>query len=216
MALHPEGMFTSGPIAHLVGLAAGGTDPLEWEVLRFRRTMRANHWDTAWRGSLRSLASQLDYLATAFTQEFFATCPPDTRRTWTAAAGADSLPQFMTGLALLLRLADREGDPSYEDVPLTAWEVRAQWPLLLSLDGWAYDGEHASYEESLEAFIESEHPYCFHEVIPRLTQALEVRTLCTQSDAFAASFRALAPGATPEALDVLARTAFAHLTRHHA
>ncbi|WP_328923774.1 hypothetical protein OG429_03465 [Streptomyces sp. NBC_00190] len=215
MALHPEGMFTSGPIAHLVGLAAGGPDPLEWEVLRLTRVSRTDHWDVAWRHTAQPLASQLDYLATAFSEEFFATCPSAARRAWTAAAGTKSVPEFMTELAMLLRLADREWPAGYEDVPLAQWEVRAQFPLLLALDSWTYDGEHASYEESLLAFIEAEHPFCFYELIPRVTQALEARTLCTQSDAFAASFRALVPAATPETLDTLARVSFAHLTENH-
>ncbi|WP_405856741.1 hypothetical protein OG361_24350 [Streptomyces sp. NBC_00090] len=216
MALHPEGMFTTGPIAHLVGLAAGGPDPLEWEVLRFNRVTRTEYWDPAWRHTPQHLASQLDYLATAFSEEFFATCPEADRRTWRAAAGTRTLPAFMTELAMLLRLADRQGDATYEDVPLAAWEVRARFPLLLSLDGWAYDGEFASYEEYVRAFVEGEHPYCSYEVIPRLTQALEARTLSAESAAFAASFRILAPQATPETLDVLARTTFAHMTEHHA
>ncbi|MEU6165500.1 hypothetical protein [Streptomyces tanashiensis] len=215
MALHPEGMFTGGPLAHLVGLAAGGPDPLEWEVPRLRRVLRLNHWDAAWREAPQTLASQLDYLSTAFSEEFFATCPEPARRTWRAAAGAKSLPVFMTELAMLLRLADREGDARYEDVPLAAWEVRALFPLLMSLDDWAYDGEFSSYEESLKAFVEAEHPFCSYELIPRLTQALEARTLCADSPAFAASFRVLAPTATPETLDVLVRTTFTHLTEHH-
>ncbi|MFB7368292.1 hypothetical protein ACFC0D_00350 [Streptomyces sp. NPDC056222] len=215
MALHPEGMFTSGPIAHLVGLAAGGTDPLEWEMLRFKRVSRTNHWDASWRCALQPLASQLDYLATAFSDEFFATCPDDTRRVWTTAAGSKPLPEFMTELAMLLRLADRGRHASYEEVPLAVWEVRTQFPLLRGLDDWTYDGEHASYEDSVRAFIESEHPFCFYELIPRLTQALEAQALCTQSAAFAASFRTLVPEATPEVLNTLARTTFAHMAEHH-
>ncbi|MFF0423004.1 hypothetical protein ACFYUJ_01155 [Streptomyces sp. NPDC004520] len=214
MALHPEGMFTSGPLAHLAGLAAG-PGPLEWEVLRLKRVLRLNHWDPFWRETPQTLASQLDYLSTAFSEEFLATCPEPARHTWRTAAGAQGVPAFMTGLATLLRLADREGDASYEDVPLAAWEVRARFPLLLSLDGWAYDGEYASYEESLHAFIEAEHPFCLHELIPRLTQALEARTLRAESPAFAGSFAELAPTATPETLDVLVRLVFAHLREHH-
>lgn len=216
MALHPEGMYTTGPLAHLVGLAAGGPDPLEWEVLRFQRVTRTEYWDPAWRHTPQTLASQLDYMATAFSEDFFATCPEADRRAWRAAAGTKSVPAFMTELSMLLRLADRQGDATYEDVPLAAWEVRTRFPLLLSLDGWAYDGEFASYEESLRAYVEGEHPYCSYEVIPRLTQALEARTLCAESAAFAASFRKLAPEATPEALAVIARTTFTHMTEHHA
>ncbi|MGW6389291.1 hypothetical protein ACWFR1_02050 [Streptomyces sp. NPDC055103] len=216
MALHPEGMFTTGPVAHLVGLAAGGPDPLEWEVLRFQRVTRTEYWDPAWRHTPQHLASQLDYLSTVFSEEFLATCPEANRHAWRTAAGAKGVPAFMTELAMLLRLADRQGDATYEDVPLAAWEVRARFPLLLSLDGWAYDGEFASYEESLRAYVEGEHPYCSHEVFPRLAQALEARTLCAGSAAFAASFRELAPEATPEALAVIARTTLTHMTEHHA
>ncbi|MFI9292415.1 hypothetical protein [Streptomyces gardneri] len=215
MALHPEGMFTTGPIAHLVGLAAGGSDPLEWEVLRFGRVTRTDYWDPAWRVTPQHLASQLDYLSTVFSEEFLDTCPEADRRTWRAAAGAQGVPAFMTELATLLRLADRQQDATYEDVPLAAWEVRARFPLLLSLDGWAYDGEYASYEESLRAFVEGEHPDCSYEVMPRLNQALAARMLCAESAAFAVSFRVLAPQATPETLEVLARTTLTHMTEHH-
>ncbi|MER7946209.1 hypothetical protein ABTY59_02300 [Streptomyces sp. NPDC096079] len=214
MALHPEGMFTGGPLAHLATLAAG-PDPLEWEVLRLARILRPNHWDAAWRETPQRLASQLDYLSTAFSEEFLAGCPEPARSSWRTAAGAQGVPAFMTGLATLLRLADREGDARYEEVPLAAWEVRARFPLLLSLDGWAYDGEFGSYEESLRAFVDAEHPHCFDELIPRLTQALEARTLRADSPAFAEAFGVLAPTATPETLDVLIRTAYAHLTEHH-
>ncbi|RSS55018.1 hypothetical protein [Streptomyces sp. WAC01280] len=216
MALHPEGMYTTGPLAHLVGLAAGGPDPLEWEVLRFGRVTRTEHWAPSWRPTPQTLASQLDYMATAFSEEFLATCPERARHAWRTAAGTKSVPAFMTELAMLLRLADRQGDATYEDVPLAAWEVRARFPLLLFLDGWAYDGEYASYEESLRAFIEGEHPDCSYEVVPRLVQALTARTLCAESAAFAASFRKLAPEATPEALAVITRTTFTHMTEHHA
>ncbi|MFJ2594867.1 hypothetical protein [Streptomyces erythrochromogenes] len=58
MALHPEGVYTSGPIAHLVGLAAGGPDALEWEVLRLARITRTDHyWDVTWRDTAQTLAS---------------------------------------------------------------------------------------------------------------------------------------------------------------
>ncbi|MFD6228710.1 hypothetical protein ACFWFZ_17760 [Streptomyces sp. NPDC060232] len=215
MALHPEGVYASGPIAHLVGLAAGGPDALEWEVLRLARITQANHWDATWRGTVQTHASQLDHMAATFSEEFFATCPQDARRAWTAAAGTRPVPEFMTALAMLLRLSDREGTAGYDEVPLAAWEVRARFPLLLDLDAWAYDGEHGSYEESLLAFIGAEHPYCHYELIPRLTQALEARTLGTHSDAFARSLRTLAPAATPETLDTLARLTFAHMSEHH-
>ncbi|MFJ8769726.1 hypothetical protein [Streptomyces clavifer] len=215
MALHPEGMFTSGPIAHLVGLAAGGPDPLEWEVLRFTRVTRTDHWDVTWRRTAQPLASQLDYLATAFSEKFFAACPPDARRAWTAAAGPRSVPEFMSELAMLLRLADRQWPAGYDDVPLAQWEVLAQFPLLLALDSWAHDGEHVSYEAALLAYIAAEHPFCYYELIPRVTQALEVGALSTQCDAFAKSFLSLVPAATPETLGTLARVSFAHLTEHH-
>ncbi|APU43869.1 MULTISPECIES: hypothetical protein [unclassified Streptomyces] len=215
MALHPEGVYTSGPIAHLVGLAAGGPDALEWEVLRLARVTQANHWDPTWRTGFQTLASHLDHLATTFSEEFFARCPQNARRAWTAAAGAGTVPEFMTALAMLLRLSDREATAGYDEVPLAAWEVRARFPLLLDLDSWAYDGEYGSYEESLLAFIGAGHPYCHDELIPRLTQALEARTLLAQSDAFARSFRNLVPDATPETLGVLARLTFAHMAEHH-
>ncbi|MFF8598604.1 hypothetical protein ACF065_06810 [Streptomyces sp. NPDC015232] len=214
MALHPEGVFTGGPLAHLVAHAAG-PDPLEWEVLRLQRCLRKEHWDAAWRTNLQTLASQLDHLSVSFDPERLTGCPAATRRAWRAAAGDRPLPAFMTDLAMLLRLADRQPEAAYEDVPLAAWEVRARFPLLLSLDSWGYDDEHASFEDSVRALVAAEHPHCAWELVPRVGQALEARTLCSRSPAFAAAFRTLAPGAEPETLGVFLRVLLGHLLEEH-
>ncbi|MCX4818785.1 hypothetical protein OG883_02485 [Streptomyces sp. NBC_01142] len=74
MALHPEGIFTGGPLFQLVSLAARDDDPLEWQVLRLKRVLRTEHWDAPWRRAFQTLASQLDYMAVTFTDAFFDGC----------------------------------------------------------------------------------------------------------------------------------------------
>ncbi|OKK05996.1 hypothetical protein AMK26_07845 [Streptomyces sp. CB03234] len=215
MALHPEGIFTSGPLFQLVGLAAGPGDALEWEVLRLNRILLTEHWDPHWRHPLQPLASQLDYMAVTFTDAFFDSCPPAARAVWTAAAGDRTVPEFMTELALLLRLADREGEPDYDAVPLAGWEAEARFPLLRDLDLWAYLDEHASFDSAFRERIDGEHPWCDRELVPIVTQAVQALALCARSAAFATAFRAYAPAATTATLEIVVELGQAHMAEHH-
>ncbi|MFF3321388.1 hypothetical protein [Streptomyces sp. NPDC002889] len=215
MAVHPEGIFTSGPLFQLVSLAANGTDPLEWQVLRLRRALWTEHWDAAWRSPMQPLASQLDYMATTFTEEFFADCPEYARRAWLAAAGPKSVPEFMGELAMLLRVADREWPGDYSTVPVARWEAEARFPLLRSLDTWAYDGEYDSFEEAFQAHIDGEHPYCNEEVVPFVAQAQTALSLCAESTHFREAFLSYGESVTPAALKIIAELGHAHMRSHH-
>ncbi|MEU0392811.1 hypothetical protein ABZ208_08585 [Streptomyces sp. NPDC006208] len=215
MALHPEGIFTSGPLFHLVGLAAHDTDPIEWQVLRLRRVLRTEYWDAHWRAPMQPLASQLDHMAATFTDSGFAACPLYARQAWTAAAAPKTVPVFMTELAMLLRVADREQPPDHAEVPLARWEAEARFPLLRSLDTWAYDGEYDSFEAAFQARIDGEHPFCDEEVVPLLTQAVTALQLCARSEHFKEAFLSFDKSVTPATLKVIADLCHAHMRSHH-
>lgn len=215
MALHPEGIFTGGPLFQLVSLAAHHDDPLEWQVLRLKRVLRTEHWDAPWRGAFQTLASQLDHMAVTLTDALFDGCPQHAREAWTTAAGGRSVPGFMTELAMLLRVADRDHPPGYDEVPLAKWEAEARFPLLRSLDTWAYDDAYDSFEAAFRARIAGEHPFCDEELVPLIAQALEVLALCARSEHFSKAFRAHDESATPAALNVIIDLGHAHMRRHH-
>ncbi|WP_406272196.1 hypothetical protein OHT93_22815 [Streptomyces sp. NBC_00191] len=215
MALHPEGILTSGPLFQLVSEAAYGPDPVEWQVLRLKRVLRTEYWDAPWRRPMQPLASQLDYMATTFTSDFFASCPTKAQGTWIAAAGKKSVPEFMTELAMLLRVADRQYEPDYDEVPLAKWETWARFPLLIGIDRWGYDDEYDSFEASVQGRIDAEHPLCELEVVPAVAQAMEALALCAESSSFAAALRSHASGATQDSLAVYAELGHAHMRAHH-
>ncbi|MEU9009852.1 hypothetical protein AB0D12_08710 [Streptomyces sp. NPDC048479] len=215
MALHPEGIFTSGPLFQLVSLAAWHDDPLEWQVLRLQRIVRTEYWDAHWRHPMQPLASQLDYMAATLTKDFFASCPPAAQEAWTTAAGNKSVAEFMRELAMLLRVADRDLDPDYDEIPLVEWEVRARFPLLLALGNWAYDDEYDSFEASVQGRIDAEHPFCDRELVPIIAQAMEALALCAQSGRFASALESYASGATSAALATLTDLGHAHMRARH-
>jgi hypothetical protein len=215
MALHPEGIFTSGPLFQLVGLTAQGGDPLEWQVMRLRRILWTEHWDAAWRDPMQPLASQLDYMAATFSEEFFAGCPVYAREAWLAAAGTRSVPEFMGEFARLLRVADRQWPGDYSAVPLAKWEAAARFPLLRGLDSWAYDGEYDSYEAAFRARIDSEHPYCEQEFVPFVAQAQTALSLCDTSVHFRETFLSYDDSVTPAVLKIIVELGQAHMTSHH-
>jgi hypothetical protein len=215
MPLHPEGILTSGPLFQLVSEAAYGPDPVEWQVLRLMRVLRTEHWEAHWRHPMQPLASQLDYMAATFTSDFFASCPTTAQETWIAAAEKKPVPAFMAELAMLLRVADRQHVPDYDEVPLAKWETHARFPLLINLDMWAYDDDYDSFEASVQGRIDAEHPFCDWELVPAVAQALEALALCAQSGSFAAALRSHASGATPDSLAAYAELGHTHMRTHH-
>ncbi|WP_328397509.1 hypothetical protein OHS70_14590 [Streptomyces sp. NBC_00390] len=215
MALHPEGIFTSGPLFQLVGLAAQGGEPLEWQVMRLKRVLRTEYWDAAWRAPMQPLASQLDYMTTTFSEDFFAGCPEYARQAWLAAAGARSVPVFMGELARLLRVADRVRPAGYDVVPLARWEAEARFPLLRDLDTWAYDGEYDSFEAAFQARIDGEHPCCEQEVVPFVAQAQTALSLCAESAHFRDAFLSHDESVTPATLKIITERGHAHMRSYH-
>ncbi|MCX4818784.1 hypothetical protein OG883_02480 [Streptomyces sp. NBC_01142] len=122
----------------------------------------------------------------------------------------------MTDLAMLLRVADRDHPPGYDEVSLAKWEAEARFPLLRSLDTWAYDDEYDSFEAAFQARIDAEHPFCDEELVPLIAQALEVLALCAGSEHFSKAFQAHDETATTAALNVIIDLGHAHMRSHHA
>ncbi|MFG2522727.1 hypothetical protein [Streptomyces sp. NPDC048527] len=216
----PQSALSSGAIFHLVGLAADAaesgesSDPLEWQVLRYQRIQGVEYTRPPWSWPLQPAAAQLDYLAHTFTEEFFSTCPPSARTLWCRAAGKRTVPEFMNDLATLLRMACREPEATYEEIPLAGWELAVRFPRLLGFETWL-DAALPDEEDPVRAGIESEHPYCAEhlpELIAQVTQAL---ALCRDSEAFAGQLRARCAAATPELLAEVADRAYAHMAREH-
>ncbi|WP_326774473.1 hypothetical protein [Streptomyces sp. NBC_01445] len=213
----PQSALSSGAIFHLVGLAADAAesgDPLEWQVLRYRRIQGVEYTRPSWTWPLQPAAAQLDYLAHTFIEEFFSTCPPAARTLWSRAAGKRTVPEFMNDLATLLRMACREPEATYEEIPLAGWELAVRFPRLLGLETWL-DPAFPDEEDPIRAATESEHPYCA-EVLPELiAQVTQALALCRDSEAFAAQLRAHCGSAAPEVLAEVADLAYAHMAREH-
>jgi hypothetical protein len=213
----PQSALSSGAIFHLVGLAADAAesgDPLEWQVLRYQRMQGVEYTRSPWSWPLQPAAAQLDYLAHTFTEEFFSTCPPSARALWRRAAGERTVPEFMNDLATLLRMARRDPEATYEEIPLARWELMVRFPRLLGPGAWL-DAAFIDDEDPLRSAIESEHPYCGEHLPELIAQAAQALALCRDSAAFARQLRAHCGPTSPELLAEVADRAYAHMAREH-
>jgi hypothetical protein len=213
----PQSALSSGAIFHLVGLAADAAesgDPLEWQVLRYQRMQGVEYTRSPWSWPLQPAAAQLDYLAHTFTEEFFSTCPPSARALWRRAAGERTVPEFMNDLATLLRMACRDPEATYEEIPLARWELEVRFPRLLGMENW-FEAAFIDDEDPLRSAIESEHPYCAEHLPELIAQVAQALALCRDSAAFAGQLRARCGCASPELLAEVADRAYAHMAREH-
>ncbi|MFB6857904.1 hypothetical protein ACFC18_04050 [Streptomyces sp. NPDC056121] len=210
----PQSALTSGVIFHLVGLAAESGDPLEWQVLRYQRMQGVEYTRSPWSWPLQPAAAQLDYLAHTFTEEFFSTCPPSARTLWSRVAGHRTVPEFMNDLATLLRMACREPEATYEEIPLARWELEVRFPRLLGLES-RLDVAFTDDEDPILSATLSEHPYCAEHVPELIAQATQALALCQDSEAFAEQLRAHCGSAGPEVLAEVADRAYAHMAHEH-
>ncbi|MBC9717258.1 hypothetical protein H9Y04_32500 [Streptomyces sp. TRM66268-LWL] len=221
MPIHAHFALSTGPLFHLAALAAEArtspsADPLEWQVLRYARLTgyaspkRSPAWE------LQHAAFQLDYFAETFDAGPFASCAPQVRETWATAAADDPVPAFMSGLAALLRMADREPPAGYGEVPLAGWEAKARYPRLYR-GIWPFStGDYDAYEQAIAEVVESEHPdYCHEDLAELLAQCVEVLELMQNTPEFAASIVEHIPPHTVRVLPDLVAAAAAHFAREH-
>ncbi|NGO77664.1 hypothetical protein G6045_18655 [Streptomyces sp. YC504] len=221
MPIFAHFVLSTGPVHHLAALAAearssADADPLEWQVLRYARLAGYAHPRRSPAWSLQHAAFQLDYFAETYDEEIFASCSPSTKETWLTAAGEASVPAFMSDLAGLLRIAEREPPPGYAEVPLARWEAKARYPRLYG-GIWPFStGDFETYEQAIKDVVESEHPlYCHEDLVELLGQSMEVLELSAASPEFASDIAAYVPKETRRVLPDLVAAMADHIMRAH-
>lgn len=217
--------FYHDPIYELVqvlGRAPAGPhdpqpEPVEWEVLRYRRLMDLYMAYSAFRQRPDSVAAQLDYVARTFDPDCLAACTPDVRYVWERAARVHggSVPELLATLADLMRLAGTGPAPDYDEIPLARWEAEQRYPNLCKVRDYVDDASHLETAEAVRTAVLMGHPAsCDEEVPPLASQGMEALALCKQHRKFRKRMEAFM-NLTSDALALIVDTACEHMKAEH-
>ncbi|MFC9911218.1 hypothetical protein [Streptomyces sp. NPDC127197] len=219
MILHTARLFIDGPMRRVLELAAavrdsGGSLSLDIELRRFIRTTRATV-ATDWVCPLATVTALLDHVAGLCADGTEA--PPREFRQFLerAGAGADAA-AYLHSLAEKLRALEQDPQDDYDELPLSRWEIDVRFPQLSGFGvNWVYEGEFATLEESLEAAIDSEHPYCGEFLAPLAAEAQSALVLFPGERAMQDGLSPVVGWATPQALRDLLQAVDDHMQQEH-
>ncbi|MFE6283120.1 hypothetical protein [Streptomyces sp. NPDC057877] len=218
--MHTERLFIDGPMRRVLERAAavrdsGGALPLDAELRRFIRTTRATA-ASDWMCPLVTVTALLDHVATLCAKDTKAVPQEFWRLMERAGAGKTDAAEYLHSLAEKLRALGRDPQDDYDGLPLSRWEIEVRFPLLSGFGvNWVYEGEYATLEDSLQAAIDSEHPFCGEFLAPLAAEAQSALVLFPVERAMEASLAPVVGWASPQALRHLLRTVDEHMQREH-
>ncbi|MFH9395940.1 hypothetical protein [Streptomyces sp. NPDC017556] len=214
-------LFADGPVGRVVDTAlraqrSQGALDLEDEIRRFVRTMRAA--DTSrWLFPVASVAALLDHTADLLRSEGTAFFPRTFTERLDEARNAVPGDDYLRALAGLIRVAERQPDAGFADLPLADWEATVRFPELRGFGAnWIYDGEYPSLVDSIAAFVEAEHPFCGETFSRLVADAQAVLVLFPQSDALSAHVTRWIPWVSQDALRETIRRIDGHMRTEHS
>ncbi len=220
MISHTGSLFNDGPVRRAVETAlrsqeSDGAVGLDDELKRFVRTARASG-ASSWLFPVPSIAALLDHTADLLETADAAFFPRTFFERLDKAREGVPGGEYLHTLAGLIRLAEQDQDATFGELPLAEWEARVRFPELSGFGpNWIYEGEYATPAESIQAYIEAEHPFC-SEVFPRITsEAQSALVLFPETDALAANVGRAFPWVTHDALREVLQGIDDHMRREH-
>ncbi|MEW1866767.1 hypothetical protein AB0420_00970 [Streptomyces caelestis] len=220
LILHTGALFTDGPVRRVLDIAAavqdsGGALSLDAELRRFIRTARATT-ATDWVCPLATVAALLDHAA-GFCAEGTEAAPQEFHRSLERAGAGTDAAAHLHSLADRLRSLAQDPQDDYDELPLTRWELDVRFPRLAAFGvNWVYEGEYVTFQDSIQAAIDSEHPYCSEFLAPLAAEAQSALVLFPGEQAMADGLSAAVGWASPVALRHLLQAIDDHMRREHA
>ncbi|MCC3650627.1 hypothetical protein LIX60_03785 [Streptomyces sp. S07_1.15] len=216
---HTTRLFIDGPMRRVLDIAAavrdsGETLSLDEELRRFIRTTRMTGV-TDWVCPIATVAALLDHVAGLCTDGMEA-LPQEFRRQLERAGGGTEASAYLHSLAGKLRALEQDPQDDYDELPLARWEIEVGFPRLSGFGAnWVYDGEYATLHDSIQAAIDSEHPYCGGFLAPLAAEAQSALVLFPGKRAMEDSLSAVIGWVSPEALRHLLQAVDDHMRREH-
>ncbi|MFE3017192.1 hypothetical protein [Streptomyces sp. NPDC059256] len=219
MTAYTGAVFNNGSIRRLLDLAIDsrrtGGPSLEDEIVRFCRTIR-NSPEAEWAIPLATVSALLDLLSEMLGSENPPNVPAGFEQKLNDASAELAGPDFLTLLAGLIRMQDQEAMPSFESLPMAAWEARLMFPRIRQFSYWVDSGEYDDFEEGLRAGAASEHPHGCHQEMSGLAAELQKALLLFPTpDSLRAGLGVAIPWASEPILHAILRAIHIHFTEQH-
>ncbi|MBL3670396.1 hypothetical protein JL475_31355 [Streptomyces sp. M2CJ-2] len=220
LILHTGALFTDGPVRRVLDLAAavrdsGGEPSLDAELRRFIRTTSATV-ATDWVCPIETVTALLDHVA-GLCADGTEAAPQEFRRLLERVGAGTDPAAYLHSLAERLRALAQDPRDDYDELPLTRWEIDVRFPRLSGFGvNWVYEGEYETLQDSIQAAIDSEHPYCGEFLAPLAAEAQSALVLFPGEQAMVDGLSAAVGWASPTALRDLLRALDDHMQREHA
>ncbi|PNG22246.1 hypothetical protein C1J00_10430 [Streptomyces cahuitamycinicus] len=219
MVVHTTRLFIDGPMRRVLELAAAvrdseGTLPLDAELRRFIRTTHATV-ATEWVCPIETVTALLDHVA-GLCAEGVEAAPQEFHDLLDRAGAGTDAAAYLHSLARTIRTLAQNSQDDYDELPLSRWEVEVRFPRLSGFGvNWVYDGEYATLQDSLQAAVDSEHPYCGEFLAPLAAEAQSALVLFPGKQAMEDRLSPVVEWATPQALRHLLQAVDDHMQREH-
>ncbi|MFF3781785.1 hypothetical protein [Streptomyces sp. NPDC001933] len=217
MQSFPASLFSDGPVRRILDIAvavqeSGGELSFDDEIRRYVRLVRSD-WVADWNCSVYSSSGMLDAAADFVERAGTVDAYPSEfgKKVVRAADGMDPA-EYLRILAELVRMADRQGVPEYEELAMGGREFLQTFPCLFGLDAMLADEGDRPFADVIRSAVTDEHPYCTGRAVSYSTEAQRALVLFPGAD----GLRKHLSWATRDRLQEIVDTVNGHMRREHS
>ncbi|MFE4623345.1 hypothetical protein [Streptomyces mirabilis] len=192
-----------------------GKYELDDELVRFLRLIRWSN-EAEWVCPVTTVTALLDLAAELWSAEMTGLMPPSFKEKVDRASGGSGQGEYLSTLAGVVRAADQGVSAELAELPLSQWELEVHFRRLRGFYAiWEDPGEYDTFEESVAAAIDSEHPFCAEYLGPLSAEAQRALVIHLQSPEAATDTARITPWANAEELTRLLSIINDHMRDAH-
>lgn len=213
-------VFDRGPVNRILDIViecqeSRGEREIDEEIARFLRLLRWSN-EVDWVCPAVTVTALLDLASEFWNDHKEGLVPPSFREKIDRVSGGSDQAEYLNTLAGVVRAVDRELLMDFDRLALSGWESEVYFGNLLGFYGiWVNLGEYETFEESVAAAIDSEHPYCAEYLGPLSAEAQRALVVHLQSPDLAADAARVMPWTTADELVHLLSLINDHMRHAH-
>ncbi|MFF3257696.1 hypothetical protein ACFYWO_00790 [Streptomyces sp. NPDC002932] len=210
-------LLSDGPVQRLLDIAVAAQESegelsLDDEIRRYIRLIRYD-WVANWNCSVYSSSGVLDAVSDYLERlGMLDSYPSEFRRKVERAAGGMDPAEYLATLAELVRMADRQGVPEYDELTMGSREFLQTFPHLFGFGAIVTDEGDRGFVDVIRSAVTDEHPYCTERAVSYTTEAQRALVIFPGPD----GLKKHLPWATRERLHEIIDTVNEHMRREHA
>ncbi|WKX13067.1 hypothetical protein [Streptomyces sp. NL15-2K] len=188
---------------------------MDEEIARFLRVLRWTN-EVEWVCPVVTVTALLDLASELWADQREGLVPISFREKVDRASGGSDQTEYLNTLAGVLRAVDRELPREFDRLAMSDWESEVHFGKLLGFyKNWVNLGEYETFEDSVAAAIDSEHPFCAEHLGPLSAEAQRALVMNLQSPELAADAARVMPWTTTEELAQLLSLINDHMRHAH-